>query len=88
MTPDNPNVIEFDGSTEKFVRVEEIARILGVKPRTIIDWARRYEDFPMIQLPGSIRVRPSELTAWLQKLTETTRAIQGRRLPPSSEKIA
>jgi predicted DNA-binding transcriptional regulator AlpA len=77
MNPENP-IIEFAGSAERYVKVEEIASFLSVKPQTILDWAKRYDDFPMVQLPGSIRVRPSEVTAWLEKLTERGRANQGR----------
>jgi hypothetical protein len=72
------SIIEFGGSSERFVKVEQIASFLSVKPQTILDWAKRYDDFPMVQLPGSIRVRPSEVTAWLEKLTERGRANQGR----------
>jgi hypothetical protein len=72
------NIVELAGSTEKFVKVEEIAAMLEVKSQTIIDWARRYDDFPAIQLPGSLRVRPSEVARWLQRLTEKGRAVGGR----------
>jgi len=82
MSPENP-IIEFAVSSERYVKVEEIAAFLSVKPQTILDWAKRYDDFPAVQLPGSIRVRPSEVTAWLQKLTERGRANQGR--PPVEE---
>jgi Mn-dependent DtxR family transcriptional regulator len=78
MKPKDRNIIELAGSSERFVRVEEIARMLEVKPQTVIDWARRYDDFPMVQLPGSLRVRPSEVAAWLSKLTEKGRAAGGR----------
>ena len=78
MNPKRSNIVELAGSSERFVKVEEIAEMLEVKPQTIIDWARRYDDFPAIQLPGSLRVRPSEVTAWLKKLTEKGRAVGGR----------
>jgi predicted DNA-binding transcriptional regulator AlpA len=78
MKPKRSNIVELAGSSERFVKVEEIAAMLEVKPQTIIDWARRYDDFPAIQLPGSLRVRPSEVAAWLKKLTEKGRAVGGR----------
>jgi hypothetical protein len=62
--------IIIDGSNEPFVKLEDLARMLNVKAETISDWARRYEDFPHLLLPGSIRVRVSEVTAWLEKLKQ------------------
>jgi helix-turn-helix protein len=78
MKPKDRNIIQLAGSTEPFVKVEQVAKLLNVKPQTIIDWARRYDDFPMVQLPGSLRVRLSEVAVWLEKLTEKGRAVGGR----------
>jgi Mn-dependent DtxR family transcriptional regulator len=85
MKPKRSNIVELAGSTEQFVKVEDIARMLEVKPQTIIDWARRYGDFPAIQLPGSLRVRPSEVASWLKKLTEEGRAVGGEALVETGE---
>jgi hypothetical protein len=60
--------IIIDGSSEPYVRLEDLARMLNVKTETISDWSRRYPDFPHLLLPGSVRVRVSEVTAWLEKL--------------------
>jgi hypothetical protein len=40
-----------------------------IKEKTIADWFRRYDDFPGVQLPGSIRIRATDLKKWLDKLT-------------------
>jgi hypothetical protein len=66
--------IKISGSSEPFVRPEELAKMLNVKPDTIGDWCRRYEDFPHLLLPGSIRVRVSEVEAWLKNLPGTFKA--------------
>jgi hypothetical protein len=72
---ENPVIaLKLNGSSEPFVRVENIAAMLGIKPRTILDWAHRYPSFPILQLPGSIRVRVSEVNAWLNEFTERARA--------------
>ena len=63
------NDIELLGSSEPFLKPEELAALLSVKPSTIADWSRRYEDFPHINLPGSIRVRRSEVEAWLKQFS-------------------
>ena len=58
--------VVFDGSAERYVKLEELAQTLSVKPATIADWARRYPNFPKLELPGSIRVRASDVEAWLK----------------------
>jgi hypothetical protein len=67
---DKPS-IEIDGSSEPYVRPEDLAKVLNVKPDTICDWARRYEDFPHLTLPGSLRFRVSEVEEWLKRLPNT-----------------
>ena len=64
---------QINGSDESYVHPRELETLLNIKERTILDWARRYADFPFTQLPGSIRVRPSEVMAWLDKLTNETK---------------
>ena len=52
---------------EGYLKPEELAVILRVKPTTILTWARMYKDFPALRLPGSIRVKRSAVDAWLKK---------------------
>jgi predicted DNA-binding transcriptional regulator AlpA len=61
--------VEIDGSPEPYIKARELAKMLSIKEGTIQDWYRRYPDFPCIKLPGSIRVRASEVRAWLDKFT-------------------
>ena len=72
--------IKFNGSSEPYVKLEEMAKILRIKPETIADWVRRYEDFPHLDLPGNIRLRPSEVESWLKTFKPAPR---GR--PPKIE---
>ena len=58
---------EILGSGEPYLKLGELSRILNVKPETIVDWSRRYEDFPCLALPGSIRIRASEVVEWLKQ---------------------
>jgi hypothetical protein len=64
--------IIIDGSSEPYVRLEDLAKTLAVKAETISDWCRRYPNFPHIMLPGSIRVRVSEVEAWLAELKQNS----------------
>jgi hypothetical protein len=61
------NII-LDGSGEPYVRLEDLAKFLDVKADTIADWCKRYENFPHLVLPGSIRVRVSGVEAWLKTI--------------------
>jgi len=63
-----PMKVEIDGSPEPYLKANDLARMLSIKEGTIRDWYRRYPDFPAIRLPGGIRVRASEVRAWLDKL--------------------
>jgi hypothetical protein len=38
--------------SEPFLKPEELANLLSVKPATIAGWSRRYGDFPHIQFTG------------------------------------
>jgi hypothetical protein len=73
-----PNILDkITGSDEPFLTTRELAKKLKIKERTICDWARRYQDFPSISLPGAIRVRLSDFAVWLEqfqnpKATEAT----------------
>jgi hypothetical protein len=56
----------FAGSDEPFVTLEEIARTLHLRADTLAIWARRYPSFPRLIIPGGrLRVRTSEVEAWL-----------------------
>jgi hypothetical protein len=59
-----------DFNAEPFLKPEELAKLLSVKTATIADWSRRYSDFPHLNLPGSIRVRRSEVENWLARFNE------------------
>jgi hypothetical protein len=54
------------GSSEPFLRVEELASLLSLEPDTIRDW-HRYPDFPCLHVPGGLRVRASEVLRWLER---------------------
>jgi excisionase family DNA binding protein len=64
--------IEVKGSTAPFLKSEELAKLLRVKPQTVLDWARRSPNFPHTMLPGSIRVRLSEVEKWLEQFQDRT----------------
>jgi hypothetical protein len=72
-------IIKIDGSDEPYVRPEDLSKILNVKPDTIGDWARRYEDFPCLILPGSIRMRVSEVEKWLKNLDCTFKTFRSKK---------
>jgi hypothetical protein len=55
------------GSDEKYVRLREVADLLGVEYETVREWSAKFDDFPALRLPKGIRVRPSELLAWLDQ---------------------
>jgi predicted DNA-binding transcriptional regulator AlpA len=61
--------VEIDGSPEPYIKARELATMLSITEDTIKDWYRRYPDFPAIRLPGSIRMRASEVRTWLEKFT-------------------
>jgi hypothetical protein len=62
-----PTKVEIDGSSELYIKAKDLAKMLNVKEDTIKDWHRRYPDFPAIRLPGSIRMRVSEVKIWLDR---------------------
>jgi hypothetical protein len=63
------------GSDEPFLTTREIAKKLKVSERAVCDWARRYQDFPSIALPGSLRVRLSEVADWLEQFQKAKEPI-------------
>jgi hypothetical protein len=66
-----PTKVEINGSPEPYIKARDLAIMLSIEEDTIKDWYRRYPDFPAIRLPGSIRVRASEVRTWLDKFTRT-----------------
>jgi hypothetical protein len=59
--------IQIHGSAEPYIKTEELASILRVRPDTIVDWSKRYPDFPTLRLPGVLRMRVSEVEKWLEQ---------------------
>jgi excisionase family DNA binding protein len=60
------NEIDLVTNTEPYVRLAEVAERLGVKYETLLDWTKR-EDFPVLRLPGALRVRASDVARWLNQ---------------------
>jgi Helix-turn-helix domain len=56
-------------SPDSFEKPSTLAALVGVKPETISDWAKRYpEQLPALRLPGgSIRIRRSDLVTFIAK---------------------
>jgi predicted DNA-binding transcriptional regulator AlpA len=53
--------------TEPYEKLESFAEFIDVRPPTIYDWMRKYPTFPHLRLPGTIRVRRTEVIAWLEE---------------------
>lgn len=59
--------VTIGGSSEPYLRLEEISQNLNVSADTLSTWARRFPSFPRLQLPGgALRVQASEVEAWLK----------------------
>lgn len=53
-------------SPERFLRIDEVARLLGVSPKTIRRWIES-EALPAHRLgPRSLRVSEVEVLAWVE----------------------
>lgn len=61
------NEIQIHGSSEAYIKTEELAGMLRVRPDTIVDWSKRYPYFPALRLPGVLRMRVSEVETWLEQ---------------------
>ncbi len=59
--------IKINGSVEPYVGPRDLAPVLGVGHEIFSDWAAKYPDFPHIDLPGTIRMRPNEVAKWLER---------------------
>jgi hypothetical protein len=55
----------FSDIEESYVDTEDLAQELGIVPATVRYWARTYESFPVLKLPGTNRYRKSEVMNWL-----------------------
>jgi excisionase family DNA binding protein len=64
-------IIDLNEDKEPYVRLAEMAERLGVKYETVLDWTKR-EDFPVLRLPGALRVRASEVARWLEQFQNQT----------------
>lgn len=54
---------------EKLEKLSTLAKLLEIKPDTILDWQRRYpEHLPALKLPSSIRIRRCDLVEFLKKI--------------------
>ena len=58
--------IDISENKEPFVRLREVSDVLGIEYETILSWTKR-ADFPVLRLPGVLRVRPSEVAKWLEQ---------------------
>jgi len=55
------------GSEEPFLKPSQLAELLNVKASTIVDWCRHHPDLFHLKLVRGVRIRKSDLEAWLQK---------------------
>jgi Helix-turn-helix domain len=67
------NEIQIHESSEAYIKTEELAGMLRVRPDTIVDWSKRYPDFPALRLPGVLRMRVSEVEKWLEQFTHAVK---------------
>jgi hypothetical protein len=44
---------------------KSLSKVLNIKSTTINEWCRKYPDFPHLSLPGTIRLKSSEVMKWL-----------------------
>ncbi len=80
-----PNLLDkLTGSDEPFLTTREIAKKLKVSERAVCDWARRYQDFPSLALPGAIRVRLSEVATWLEQFQKAKGPVDATGLHSES----
>jgi hypothetical protein len=71
--------------TEPYIKLEQEAVFLNVKGRTIHDWLIRFPDLPRPRLPGSIRVRHSEVLKWLKQFNDGTPTARSKGVTPDRE---
>ena len=54
---------------ERLWTVNDVARFLGMHPKTVYDWAARGE-LPCFRLGNRLRFSPTELTRWVSARKE------------------
>ena len=57
----------FLASEERFLKPSQLAKLLDVKASTIVHWCRHQPDLFHLKLVRGVRIRKSDLEAWLQK---------------------
>ena len=50
---------------ESLLNYTQVAKLLGVKPRTIRDWTSRHK-IPHLKIGQSVRYQASEIEDWLE----------------------
>jgi len=56
-----------------------LSRMLGVHPNTLAGWARVYDDFPCIKMPGKNSYFLSEVQVWLDARPKRVGYSPGRK---------
>jgi len=54
-------------TTDTLMNVEEVAKYLRVKKRTIYDWLRK-KKIPAVKVVGQWRFRKDKIDNWLEKI--------------------
>jgi hypothetical protein len=62
-----PIEVQLYGSREPYISLDELYSVIRIPCDTLADWSRRYPSFPCLRTPGSIRIRVSEVEAWLKQ---------------------
>jgi excisionase family DNA binding protein len=57
---------------ERYLKVKEVADLIGLSPRTIYEWAEA-DYIPHYRLPKGLRFKISQVDAWMQR-----RQVRGR----------
>jgi predicted DNA-binding transcriptional regulator AlpA len=57
---------------DRFSTPEDLAKRLGVKPRTLQEWRSRKRGPHFVRLEGFIRYRERDVEEWLDRQTERT----------------
>jgi excisionase family DNA binding protein len=52
--------------SERLLTARELAELLGVSAHTVLDWCQ-FGEIPHFKINGRIRLRRSEVDAWLEK---------------------
>lgn len=77
---------EYQDRLEELVAVDEVARIAGANPRSVLNWRRQYEHFPEPVKEEYIGPQPTryfvavEVVAWLLEHRPSLRDLEPERL--------